>query len=102
MDPEPSDRHLAQDVPVQGQPREGNDERREHRRTVEQSRARAPMPPARGRTHENDRCANEGANVDANANADADAPPLFRWASQNLAAATMLMHDCPEAATSKE
>jgi hypothetical protein len=35
-------------------------------------------------------------------NADAEAPPLFRWASQNLAAAAMLLRGCPEAATSEE
>jgi hypothetical protein len=35
-------------------------------------------------------------------NADTDAPPLFRRASQNLAAAAMLLRGCPEAATSKE
>jgi hypothetical protein len=37
-------------------------------------------------------------NVDANA----DAPPLFQRASQNLAVAAMLLHGCPEAATSEE
>jgi hypothetical protein len=36
------------------------------------------------------------------ANADADAPPLFQWVSQNLAAAAMLLHGCPEPATSEE
>jgi hypothetical protein len=53
---------------------------------------------------DNNRCANEGANIDAgaNANADADAPPLFRWASQNLAAAAMLLRGCPVPATSEE
>jgi hypothetical protein len=35
-------------------------------------------------------------------NANADAPPLFRWASQNLAAAAMLLRGCPKPATSKE
>jgi hypothetical protein len=48
----------------------------------------------------NNRRANGGANVDMNA--DADAPPLFRWASQNLAAVAMLLRGCPEPATSEE
>jgi hypothetical protein len=82
---------------VQEQPREGNGE---HRPAAEQLRARALTPLARGRTRDNNRRANEGANVDANA--DVDAPPLFRRASQNLAAAAMLLRDCPEAATSEE
>jgi hypothetical protein len=60
------------------------------------------MPPARGQTRDNDRCAHEGASIDANANADVDAPPLFKRASQNLAAAAMLLRDCLEAATSEE
>jgi hypothetical protein len=48
----------------------------------------------------NNRRANGGANVDANA--DADAPPLFWQASQNLAAAAMLLRGCPEPGTSEE
>jgi hypothetical protein len=64
------------------------------------SHGRAPTPPTRGPTHDNNRRTNEGANVDANA--DTDAPPLFRRASQNLAAAAMLLRGCPEAATSEE
>jgi hypothetical protein len=83
---------------VQEQPREGSGERRERRQGAEQPRGRAPTPPARGLAHDNDRRANEGANVDT----DADAPPFFRRASQNLAAAAMLLRDCPEAATSEE
>jgi hypothetical protein len=51
---------------------------------------------------DNNRRANEGVNVDANANTNADAPPLFQRASQNLAAAAMLLRGCPEPATSKE
>jgi hypothetical protein len=47
---------------------------------------------------DNDRYANGGANV----NPDSDAPPLFRRASQNLAATAMLLRGCPEPATSKE
>jgi hypothetical protein len=39
-------------------------------------------------------------NVDVNANADA--PPLFRLASQNLAAAAILLCGYPEVATSEE
>jgi hypothetical protein len=58
------------------------------------------MPPARGSERENNRHANEGANVDANT--DADTPPLFRQASQNLAAAAMLLRGCSEVATSDE
>jgi hypothetical protein len=77
MDPELRDRQPSQDVPVQEQPREGNGKRRERRPTAKQPRARALTPPSRGRTHDNDRCANEGAN----ANVDADTPPLFRRAS---------------------
>jgi hypothetical protein len=45
------------------------------------------MPPARRPARDNNRCINEGANVDTNA--DADVPPLFRRASQNLTAAAM-------------
>jgi hypothetical protein len=58
------------------------------------------MLPTQGRTRDNDRRANEGANIDANT--DGDASSLFRRASQNLAVATMLLRDCPEAATSEE
>jgi hypothetical protein len=57
---------------------------------------RAPTPSAHGPTRDNNRRANEGANVDA------DAPPLFWWASQNLAAAAMLLRGCSEPATSEE
>jgi hypothetical protein len=46
----------------------------------------------------NDQRVDEGANV----NADVDTPPLFRRASQNLAAAAMLLRSCPEPATSEE
>jgi hypothetical protein len=102
MDPKPRNRQPAQDVPVQEQPREGNGERRERRPATEQPRARAPTLPARGRMRDNDRCANEGSNVDVNANANADAPLLFRRASQNLAATAMLLRGFPEAATSEE
>jgi hypothetical protein len=38
----------------------------------------------------------------ADTDVNADAPPLFRWASQNLAAAAMLLRGCPEPATSEE
>jgi hypothetical protein len=100
MDPEPRDRGPAQDIPVQEQPREGNGERRECRPAAEQPRDRAPTPPPRGLTRDNNRRANEGANVDANPNANA--PLHFRRASQNLAATTMLLRGCPEAATSEE
>jgi hypothetical protein len=53
------------------------------------------MPPVRTPEPDNDR----RANGDANANTDADAPPLFWQASQNLAAAAMLLHGYPEPAT---
>jgi hypothetical protein len=87
-------------VPVQEQPREGNGERQERCPATEQPRARATTLPTRGRTCENDRHANKGANIEANT--DSDAPPLFRLASQNLAVAAMLLRGCPEAATSEE
>jgi hypothetical protein len=89
-----------QDVLVQGEPREGNDDWRERRSAADQPRGCAPTPPAHRPAHENNRRANEGVNI--NANTDADAPPLFRRASQNLAAAAMLLRGCPEPATSEE
>jgi hypothetical protein len=95
MDAEPRDRR-----PVQEEPREGNGDRRERRLTTDQPHGRAPTSSARGPACDNNRRANEGANVDANT--DADAPPLFRQASQNLAVAAMLLRGCPEAATSEE
>jgi hypothetical protein len=100
QDPEPRDQQPAQMVPVQEQPREGNNERQERRPAAEQPRAHAPTPLARGRARDNDRCANEGTNV--NAYNDTNALPLFRRASQNLAATTMLLRDYPEAVTSEE
>jgi hypothetical protein len=100
MDPKPHDRQPMHDVPVQEQPHEGNGERCERRLAADQPRVRAPTPPARGPTCDNNRRANEDANVDANA--DVDAPPLFRRASQNLAAAAMPLRGCPEAATFEE
>jgi hypothetical protein len=84
---------------VQGEPHDGNGNRRECRPAVDQPHSRAPTPPARGPTPDNRRT-NVGANVDTNA--DADASPLLRWASQNLAAAAMLLRGCPEPATSEE
>jgi hypothetical protein len=83
-DPKPRNRQPAplpapQLVPVQEQPREGNDEQQERHPTAEQPRAHAPTPPALGRTRNNDRRVIEGANVDANA--DGDATPLLRRAS---------------------
>jgi hypothetical protein len=83
---------------VQEQSREGNDERWERRPAAEQPQARATTPPAQGRTCDNDRRANKGAN----ANADADAPPLFKRASQNVATTAMLLRGCPEVVTSEE
>jgi hypothetical protein len=92
------DRRLTRDVPVQGEPSNENGNRRERRPAATQPHDRAPTPPAHALEPNNDQRANEGTNV----NADADAPPLFRWASQNLAAAAMLLHGCPEPATSEE
>jgi hypothetical protein len=86
--------------PCRRSPTWGNDDRRERRPAADQPHGRAPTPPARGPTHNNNRRANEGANADANA--DIDAPPLFWRASQSLAAAAMLLRGCPEAATFKE
>jgi hypothetical protein len=100
MDPEPCDQRPAQDIPVQEQPREGNGEQCEHCPAAEQPRDRAPTPPTRGPARDNERRANEGANVDANAKADA--PPLFRRALQNFVVAAMLLRGCLEAATFEE
>jgi hypothetical protein len=100
MDAESCDRRPAQDVPVLEGPREGNDNRCECRPAADHPHDRAPTPPARGPACDNNRRTKEGANV--NTNADVDAPPLFRRASQNLAAAAMLLHGCLEAATSEE
>jgi hypothetical protein len=88
----------VQDVPVQGERRDGNGNgnRRERRPAADQPHGRAPTPPVRSPEPNNNQCANGGAN------ADTDAPPLLRWASQNLAAATMLLRGCPELVTSEE
>jgi hypothetical protein len=84
---------------MQEEPREGNGDRRERRPAADQPHGRAPTPPARGLARDNNWRASEGMNVDINT--DADASPLFRRASQNLAAASMLPRGCPEAATSR-
>jgi hypothetical protein len=76
------------------------EEPREHRPAAEQPHGRAQTPPTRGPAHDNNRRANEGANIDANT--DAGALSLFRQASQNLAVAAMLLCGCPDAATSEE
>jgi hypothetical protein len=81
---------------VQGEPREENGNRRERRPAADQPCGRAPTPLPRAPELDNNRRANEGAN------ANADAPPLFRRASQNLAAAAMLPRGCPEPATFEE
>jgi hypothetical protein len=63
----------------------------------------SPRPDTVGlRTHtrNNDRRANEGADVDANT--DGDAPPLFRRALRNLAPTAMLLCSYLEVATSEE
>jgi hypothetical protein len=76
MDAEPRDRRPTQDIPVQEEPREGNDYRREHCLAADHPRGRTPTPPPpHGAARDNNRRANEGANVDANA--DINAPPLF-------------------------
>jgi hypothetical protein len=75
---------------------EENNNRCERRPAGDQQRGRAPTPSARTPEPGNNRRANEGVN------ANTDAPPLFRWASKNLAAATMLLRGCPKPATSKE
>jgi hypothetical protein len=85
---------------VQEEPRDGNDDRCECRPAADQPHGRAPTPPACGLARDNNRRANEGTNVDPYA--DADAPPLFRWVSQNLATAAILLRGCPEAVTFKE
>jgi hypothetical protein len=72
-----NDRRLVLDIPVQGEPSNVNDNRRERRPAASQPHGRAPTPPARAPDPNNDQRANEGANV----NADVDAPPLFRRAS---------------------
>jgi hypothetical protein len=83
---------------MQGEPHEGNGDRRERRPAAYQPRRHAPTPPARAPEPDNNRRANGGAN----ANPDADAPPLFWRVSQNLAAAAMLLRGCPEPTTSEE
>jgi hypothetical protein len=85
---------------VREEPCEGNGDWHERRPAAEQPHGRAPTPPTRGPTRDNNQRANEGANVDTNT--DADAPLPFRWASQNLTTTSMLLRSCPEAATSKE
>jgi hypothetical protein len=93
---------LHQELGMDAEPREGNDDQHECRPTADQPRGCAPTPPVCGPARENNQRANEGTNVDAGANANADTPPLFRWASQNLAVAAMLLRGCPEPATSEE
>jgi hypothetical protein len=83
---------------VQGEPREGNGDRREHRPAVDQPLGHGPTLPTCVPEPDNNRRANGGAN----ANPDADTPLLFWGASQNLAAAAMLLRGCPEPATSEE
>jgi hypothetical protein len=67
VEAEHRDRQPVQDVPVQEQPREGNNDRRERRPAVDQPRGRATTPPAHRAARDNNRCANEGANVDVDA-----------------------------------
>jgi hypothetical protein len=100
MDAEHHDRRPAQDIPVQEEPGEGNGDWRERCPAAQQPHGHTPTPPACWPARDNNRHANDGANSDANT--DADASPLFRWASQNLAVATMLLRGCPEATTSEE
>jgi hypothetical protein len=100
IDAEPHDRRPEQDIPVQEEHREGNGDRRERRPAADQPHDCAPTLPACGSARDNNRRTNEGASFDANT--DAGTPLLFRHASQNLAAAAMLLCGCPEAATSEE
>jgi hypothetical protein len=58
---------------VQGEPRDGNGNRRERRPAADQPHGRAPTPPVRTPEPDN----NRRANGSTNANADADAPLLF-------------------------
>jgi hypothetical protein len=92
------DRRLERDVLVQGEPGNANGNRRERRPIASQPHGRVPTPPARAPEPNNDQRADEGGNV----NIGADALSLFRRASQNLAAAAMLLRSCPEPATSEE
>jgi hypothetical protein len=85
---------------VQGEPREGNGNRHEHRQAADQPHGCTPTPSVRAPEPDNNRRANGGTNVDANT--DTDAPPLFQRGSQNLAAAAMLLRGSPEPATSEE
>jgi hypothetical protein len=48
---------------VQEEPREGNNDQRERRTAANQPHGRAPTPPARRMARNNNRRANEGANV---------------------------------------
>jgi hypothetical protein len=50
---EARNQRLAQDIPVQEEPREGNGDRRERCPAVNQPHGRAPMPPPRGATRDN-------------------------------------------------
>jgi hypothetical protein len=72
---------------VQEQPREGNGEQRE----------RYQPPNNRGSARQHRQPGDGHATT-----TDTGGPPLFRQASQNLAAAAMLLRGCPEAATSDE
>jgi hypothetical protein len=85
-----------QQVPVQEQRRGDDTVQQERRPAAEQSRARTPTPLARGHVRDNNRRINEDTNIDD------DDPPLFKWASQNLGVAAMLLRSCPEAATPEE
>jgi hypothetical protein len=48
---------------MQEEPREWNDDQRERCTAANQPHGRAPTPPARRLARDNNRCANEGANV---------------------------------------
>jgi hypothetical protein len=84
VDLKPHDRQPAQDIPVHEQPVEGNGDWREHRPGLRTNAAGMRAGTRQRSKH------NEGANADANA----DAPPLFRRASQNLAAAVLTVNNC--------
>jgi hypothetical protein len=80
---------------VQGEPHVGDRSWRE-RHPAADSCAVAHLRRLRTPELDNNRRTNGDANTDA------EAPQLFRRASQNLAAAAMLLHGCPKPATFKE
>lgn len=76
--------------------RKQEDEQRDRCLEPERSRPHDQVPPSRACARDVNRRINEDAAIDSG-----DAP-LFKRASQNLAAATMLLCGCPEPATPEE